>query len=55
LPRRHRRDRRRGFAVALPATLVAFQRAPGDAPARERLAVDLTTLKDDAKPSATRS
>src|SRR5450755_3951990 len=35
--------------VALPATLAAFQRAPGDAPARERLAVDLTTLKDDAK------
>ena len=27
----------------------AFQRAPGDAPARERLAVDLTTLKDDAE------
>src|SRR5450631_178408 len=35
--------------VALPATLAAFQRTPGDAPARERLAVDLTTLKDDAK------
>ena len=35
--------------VALPATLAAFQRAPDDAPARERLAVDLTTLKDDAK------
>jgi chemosensory pili system protein ChpA (sensor histidine kinase/response regulator) len=35
--------------VALPATLAAFQRAPGDAPARKRLAVDLTTLKDDAK------
>ncbi|TMG94900.1 MAG: hypothetical protein E6H73_06465 [Betaproteobacteria bacterium] len=35
--------------VGLPATLAAFQRAPGDAPARERLAVDLTTLKDDAK------
>src|ERR1700681_206728 len=35
--------------VALPATLAAFQRAPEDAPARERLAVDLTTLKDDAK------
>src|SRR5712671_2643279 len=35
--------------VALPATLAAFQRAPDDLPARERLAVDLTTLKDDAK------
>ncbi len=34
---------------ALPAALAAFQRAPGDAPSRERLAVDLTTLKDDAK------
>src|SRR5450755_1752989 len=35
--------------VALPATLAAFQLAPGDAPARERLEVDLTTLKEDAK------
>jgi chemosensory pili system protein ChpA (sensor histidine kinase/response regulator) len=33
----------------LPATLAAFQRAPGDAGARERLEADLTTLIDDAK------
>jgi chemosensory pili system protein ChpA (sensor histidine kinase/response regulator) len=35
--------------AALPATLAAFQRAPGDAGARERLQADLTTLIDDAK------
>ena len=35
--------------VALPATLAAFQSSPDDAPARERLEVDLTTLKEDAK------
>ena len=35
--------------AALPATLAAFQRAPGDAGARERLQTDLTTLIDDAK------
>src|SRR5450631_3758635 len=35
--------------AALPATLAAFQRAPGDAGARERLHADLTTLIDDAK------
>ncbi len=33
----------------LPATLAAFQRAPGDAGARERLEADLATLIDDAK------
>src|SRR5450631_397565 len=35
--------------AALPATLAAFQAAPGDAGARERLQSDLTTLIDDAK------
>jgi len=34
--------------AALPETLAAFQRAPGDAAARDRLAADLTALKDDA-------
>ena len=33
----------------MPETLAAFQRAPGDAGARERLEADLTTLIDDAK------
>jgi chemosensory pili system protein ChpA (sensor histidine kinase/response regulator) len=37
------------LGAALPATLAAFQRAPGDAGARERLQADLTTLIDDAK------
>ncbi len=33
----------------LPAALAAFQRAPGDAGARERLEADLTSLIDDSK------
>ena len=35
--------------AALPAMLAAFQRSPGDAAAREHLAAELTTLKDDAE------
>jgi chemosensory pili system protein ChpA (sensor histidine kinase/response regulator) len=35
--------------AALPATLAAFQRLPGEASARERLAAELTTLKNDAE------
>jgi chemosensory pili system protein ChpA (sensor histidine kinase/response regulator) len=35
--------------AALPATLAAFQRSPGEASVRERLAVELTTLKNDAE------
>ena len=52
LGRCHGAERRRSPkepSSASLATLAAFQRAPADAPARERLAVDLTTLKDDAK------
>src|SRR5207253_1535152 len=35
--------------TALPATLAAFQRSPGDASVRERLEAELTTLKNDAE------
>ncbi len=35
--------------TALPATLAAFQRSPGDAGVRERLEAELTTLKNDAE------
>ena len=52
---RHRQTAVAGLQVALPATLAAFQRAPGDAPARERLAVDLTTLRTTPSSSATRA
>jgi len=35
--------------AALPATMAALQRSPGEASARERLAAELTTLKNDAE------
>jgi chemosensory pili system protein ChpA (sensor histidine kinase/response regulator) len=35
--------------AALPATLAAFQRSPGEASVRERLAAELTALKNDAE------
>jgi chemosensory pili system protein ChpA (sensor histidine kinase/response regulator) len=35
--------------AALPDTLAAFQRSPGDAVARDRLAAELATLQDDAQ------
>ncbi|TMH55719.1 MAG: hypothetical protein E6H55_18005, partial [Betaproteobacteria bacterium] len=35
--------------AALPATLAAFQRSPGEASVRERLEAELTTLKNDAE------
>ena len=35
--------------AALPATLAAFQRSPGEASVRERLTAELTTLKNDAE------
>jgi chemosensory pili system protein ChpA (sensor histidine kinase/response regulator) len=35
--------------AALPATLAAFQRSPGEASVRERLGAELTTLKNDAE------
>jgi chemosensory pili system protein ChpA (sensor histidine kinase/response regulator) len=35
--------------AALPATLAAFQRSPGEASVRERLAAELSTLKNDAE------
>src|SRR5437667_1335427 len=35
--------------TALPATLAAFQRSPGEASVRERLDAELTTLKNDAE------
>jgi chemosensory pili system protein ChpA (sensor histidine kinase/response regulator) len=35
--------------AALPATLAAFQRAPDEPSVRERLAAELTTLKNDAE------
>jgi len=35
--------------ATLPETLAAFQRAPGDAAARDRLQAELTTLKEDAE------
>ncbi len=35
--------------AALPATLAAFQRSPGEHSVRERLAAELTTLKNDAE------
>jgi chemosensory pili system protein ChpA (sensor histidine kinase/response regulator) len=35
--------------AALPATLAAFQRSPGEQGVRERLAAELTTLKNDAE------
>jgi chemosensory pili system protein ChpA (sensor histidine kinase/response regulator) len=35
--------------VALPATMAALQRSPGEASVRERLAAELTTLKNDAE------
>src|SRR5208282_4721897 len=35
--------------LALPATLAAFQRSPGEQSVRERLAAELTTLKNDAE------
>src|SRR5437773_4416211 len=35
--------------TALPATLAAFQRSPGNASVRERLEAELTTLKNDAE------
>jgi chemosensory pili system protein ChpA (sensor histidine kinase/response regulator) len=35
--------------AALPATLAAFQRSPGEASVRERLSAELTTLKNDGE------
>ncbi len=35
--------------AALPATLAAFQRSPGEQSVRERLEAELTTLKNDAE------
>jgi len=35
--------------AALPATMAALQRSPGEASVRERLAAELTTLKNDAE------
>jgi chemosensory pili system protein ChpA (sensor histidine kinase/response regulator) len=35
--------------AALPATLAEFQRTPGEASVRERLAAELTTLQNDAE------
>ena len=35
--------------AALPATLAAFQRSPGEQSVRERLAAELTTLRNDAE------
>ncbi len=35
--------------ATLPATLAAFQQAPGDAAVRDRLQAELTTLKEDAE------
>ncbi|MEO8739530.1 MAG: Hpt domain-containing protein, partial [Casimicrobiaceae bacterium] len=38
-----------GLMATLPATLAAFQHAPGDAAVRDRLQAELTTLKEDAE------